>query len=237
MTEESKQEHVCINPSGLRYISAVKTNGRPSPLLATSVCLAASLLCGATTPPTDSVPLFARFATYAAKLQSYTVPLHVDVTLRKIIRIRVSLNGSMHYERPDDLTLALGRVPQQQREFFAKLATPRTWPMNYDLEVTGTTVVDGHTHYAINGVPKDATDGVDHLVADVSDDDAPVLKVQWFLRAGGSITMQVATAAIGKYVLPTREQVDVNIPGHRLHADISYGTYVLNDRSMETASR
>ena len=86
-------------------------------------------------------------------------------------------------------------------------------------------------------MPKDAADGVDHFIADVSDEDAPILKTQWFLRGRGSIMMQIETAAIGKYVLPAREQVDVNVPGHHIHADITYGTYVLADRSAETTAR
>ena len=172
-----------------------------------------------------SVPLFARFAHDGATLQSYVVPVQANVTVRKIISIRARLTGNMRYAKPNQLNLVLSRVSPQQRRVFARLATPRAWPQYYNLQLVRTSTVNGKKNYTIRGVPKNGTDPVDHLVADVPDGTSPVLSAQWFLRGSGTITMRIQTAMVHGYVLPVSDQTDIAVPGNRVHADVQYGRY------------
>ncbi|MGH7684260.1 MAG: hypothetical protein ACREMT_07945, partial [Vulcanimicrobiaceae bacterium] len=144
--------------------------------------------------------------------------MSANVTVRKIISLHARLHGSMRYEQPNALSLSLNRVSPQQRKVFAKLATPRTWPEYYKLQLVRTSDVHGHKDYVIRGIPRNAADAVDHLVADISDGPTPRLNAKWFLRGRGTITMHIETAKIRGYVLPVRDQTDVNVPGYRIHA-------------------
>jgi hypothetical protein len=214
----------------------MKETARMIALLVVPLLLSAQEAGAATLSASDQVPLFARFLVDGASLQSYRVPIHARVTLHKIVSVHVNLNGEMQYVRPDRLLLTIGRVPEQQRQFFVKLATPRTWPLNYDLQLTGTSAINGLIHYAIHGVPKHADDGVDYLVANVSNDISPTIDATWFLSGGGTITMRIETAMIGGYVLPVRQNADIKLPGYKIHADISYGEYLLKHQSARTKS-
>ena len=174
------------------------------------------------------IPIFAQFLADGTRLRSYIVPVHAHVTLRKLIVLHVLLNGTIKYRQPDEVALTLPRVSQQQRNVFAKLSTPRTWPDNYNLQVTGPTIVDGRGHYIVHGVPKKANDAVAFLSADISDEPAAQIRVQWHLSGSGTITMLIDTARIEGYVLPVRQRTDIHVPGNNVHADMRYGEYVLN---------
>jgi hypothetical protein len=184
---------------------------------------------GAQAPrPRANVPLFARFATEGASLRSYVVPVQANVTVHKIIALRARLAGNMRYAKPNRLDLTMNRVSPQQRRVFAKISTPRAWPQYYNLRVTRTSTIKGHKYYVIRGVPKTRDDAVDHLIADVSDARAPQIYAQWFLRGKGTITMRIQTAMVRGYVLPVRNQTDIDVPGYRVHADVTYGRYALS---------
>jgi hypothetical protein len=174
------------------------------------------------------IPIFAQFIADGTRLRSYIVPVHAHVTLRKLIVLHVLLNGTIKYTQPDEVALTLPHVSQQQRNVFAKLSTPRTWPENYNLQVTGPTIVDGHAHYIIHGLPKNPNDAIAFLSADVSDETAAQIRVQWHLSGSGTITMLIDTARIAGYVLPVRQRTDIHVPGNNVHADMRYGEYVLN---------
>ena len=195
----------------------------------TAAFLLAAPKVGAARPSHANVPLFARFASDGTRLRSYVVPVHANITVHKVISIRARLAGNMRYAKPDRLLLTLNRVSPEQRRVFARIATPRAWPQFYNLHLLRTVSINGRKHYMIRGTPQNPSDPVDHLVADVPDGATPVLYAQWFLRGKGTITMHIQTATVNGYVLPVRNQTDINVPGYRVHADVNYGHYDLRD--------
>lgn len=197
--------------------------------IATAAVLLATPLSGGAASGTSykKVPLFARFASDGTTLRSYVVPVQANVTVRKIISIRARLTGKMQYAKPNQINLALTRVSPQQRRVFARLATPRAWPQYYNLQLVQTRTVNGHKDYTIRGVPKNAGDAIDHLVADVSDGTSPAVTAHWFLRGNGTINIQIQTAMVRGYVLPVSDQTDIDVPGNRVHADVKYGSYAV----------
>jgi len=179
--------------------------------------------------PHANVPLFARFASDGTSLRSYVVPVQANVTVHELVAIKARLAGNLRYGQPNRLNLTLNRVSPDQRRVFAKIATPRAWPQYYNLHLLRTVNIHGRKHYVIRGTPRNAWDSVDHLIADVPDGKTPVLYAQWFLRGKGTITMHIQTAMVRGYVLPVHNQTDINVPGYRVHADVSYGRYALRD--------
>lgn len=173
------------------------------------------------------VPLFAQFANEDPALRSYSAPLHVSVAIHKLITFHVGLDGMVYFRRPGKLAMTMQRVPEQYQKLFAKLGTPRTWPQNYDIQVTGTDETsDGQKIYHVRGVPFNSCE-IDHLVADVGPAEMPV-KATWFLRDGGTIVSTIESTTVGGYVVPKEQHADINAGGFKIHADMTYGDYDVN---------
>ncbi len=102
-----------------------------------------------------------------AAIESYSVPVRIDVRLHKLISLRFHLNGTQYFKRPDRLALDMRGVPAQYRDLFAELGTPLTWSSLYDLRLVASTTQP--VTYQIEGIPKHRGD-VDRMVVDVGGD-------------------------------------------------------------------
>lgn len=184
-------------------------------------------------PAPASIPLFAHLSTERAPLESYAVPLHVDVTLHKWISFRFGMNGMVYFKEPARLKLEMRSVPEQYQRLFADLGTPRTWPQTYDLQVLDETIVGGRKTYRLVGTPR-RPNQVDHMIVEMTDETAPIT-AQWFLHDGGTIRARIETASVSSHLVPTREQADINVNGYKIHADMRYGEYELNSQTADAA--
>jgi hypothetical protein len=164
----------------------------------------------------------------SAGVDSFAVPVHIDVRVHKLLTFRMGLNGMEYFKRPNKFALEMPRIPDQSRRVFGELGTPLSWPAQYDMNVLGATVADGRTTYHLRGVPKSPND-VDHMLVDLDGDPAVPLHVQWFLRDGGTIAMTIRSEFDGTHELPKHADLDLTTGGYKIHAAIDYGSYVVNE--------
>lgn len=197
--------------------------------VAAAATLAGSLGVSAPAPQTatpTATQVLARFTDRDAALQSYTVPVHIDVRVRKLLTFHFGLDGTQSFKRPAHLSLDVQRVPPQGRKLFAELGTPITWPQQYDLHCVSGSTERGA--YRLEGVPKRPGD-VARMVVEVGADPSAPLHAQWWTHDGSTIDMRITEDASAGYRLPKHSEADLDISGTKIHASIDYGTYAVNE--------
>lgn len=164
-------------------------------------------------------------------LNSFTVPIHFDIKLHKVISLPVKLEGVRYFERPDKEALIMKTVPAVAKPFqkiFAGLGTGETWPSQYDITVVSLDGPANATMYELRGVPK-AGGNVDYVLLDVSQTTYEPLKARWFYKSGATILMDIQNGkAEDRYLLPKVEILDISFPSYKAHAVATYGDYAVN---------
>jgi hypothetical protein len=178
-------------------------------------------------PRPTAAQVLARFTDRDALLDSYTVPVHVDVHLHKLITFHFGLNGTEYYKRPDRVALDLRSMPAAYRRVFAEIGSPLTWGGTYDLRVRDVVTDENHTTYRIEGTPRRPGE-IDRMLVDVDTDAYAVLRGHWTFKDGTAIAMTIEEAAAGPYQLPKRAEADLDAGGYRVHAVLDYGAYSFN---------
>jgi hypothetical protein len=193
--------------------------------------LSLTALLGATptipAPAVSATDVMARVTRGDAAIDSYAVPVRIDVRVHKWITLRMHFNGTQYYKRPDRLALDMHAVPAQYRQLFAQLGTPLTWSSIYDLRLIASNAQPGT--YQLEGIPKHPGD-VERLLVDVDGDAAGPLHAQWFCRGGGTIDMHInETMDPGGFALPQHAEADMSFGGYNVHATLTFGPYAVNE--------
>ncbi|HTD35146.1 MAG TPA: hypothetical protein VK665_15885 [Candidatus Elarobacter sp.] len=197
--------------------------------LAAMTALAGTLGASPASPVTVAEVL-ARYTSRDASVQSYTVPVHIDVRVHKLLTFHFGLDGTQSFKRPAHLSLDVQRVPPEGRKLFAELGTPLTWSQQYDLRLVSGSTERGA--YRLEGVPKRPS-GIARMVVDVDGDPSAPLHAQWWTHDGSTIDMRITEDGSGGYELPKHSEADLNISGTKIHASIDYGTYAVNEAIAE----
>ena len=100
--------------------------------------------------------VLARVTDRDARVDSYSVPVHMDVRVHKLFTFHIGLNGTQYYKRPDRVALDMRQIPAQYRKLFADLGTPLTWPGAYDLKLVGSNGDRGP--FRLEGTPRHPSD-------------------------------------------------------------------------------
>lgn len=174
-----------------------------------------------------------RFTVHDVPIETYSVPVHVDVRVRKLISMRFSMNGMAYYKRPGRVALEMRSAPANFRRLFGEMGTPLTWHDTYDMQLVDVTRSAGHTIYSMSGVPKRPGD-VKRFALHVDSDPTAPLHGEWECNDGTMIAMSMIEQAEGPYQLPKRAEVDLNVSGFRIHAVLDYGDYALNVAVADT---
>jgi hypothetical protein len=178
-------------------------------------------------PRPTAAQVLARFTDRDSLLDSYIVPVHVDVHLHKVVTFHFGLNGMAYYKRPDHVALELRAMPPAYRRVFSEMGSPLTWGGTYDLRVRDVVSDDSRTTYRIEGTPRHAGE-IDHMLLDVDTDANAALHGRWFCKDGTMIAMTIQESAAGPYQLPKRTEADLATGGYRIHAVLDYGAYSFN---------
>lgn len=174
------------------------------------------------------VPLFSRLSAEGATLHTYTVPVSLAVSVHKLIfTFHFTRNGTIRFAQPDTLIASIDSIPKRYTDIFGQLGTPRTWPLIYDLTVLPATTVNGQQTYRLRGVPRQPSDVEYVLIA--TSDDTTAIAARWSLRGGWSISETIETTLVDTYAVPKRERADIVGGGYKIHSDMTYGDYLLND--------
>jgi len=171
--------------------------------------------------------VLARMSVPNALLDSYTVPVHVDVHLHRVITLHFGTNGTQYYKRPGHLALDLRSLPVAYRRLFGEIGTPLTWESTYDLRLADATVTDEHTIYRIEGAPRHAS-YVTHVVLEVDSDATVPVRGAWTCKDGTTVAMSFEEEPAGPYRLPKRAVADLAVGGYGVHAVVDYGPYAFN---------
>ena len=164
-------------------------------------------------------------------LNSFTVPIHFDVTVHKVVSVAIQLDGTRYFERPDREALIMQTVPaiaQPFQKIFSGLGTAETWPQTYDISMMPLRSPESSSTYELKGVPK-AGGNVAYILLDVSQTTYEPLEARWFYKNGAMIVLGVQNAlASGRYLLPKTETIDIDFPAYKAHAVAHYGEYAIN---------
>jgi hypothetical protein len=183
-------------------------------------------------PLVSATEVMARVTRGDAAIESYVVPVRIDVRVHKWITLRFHLTGTQYYKRPDRLALDMHAVPSQYRQLFAQLGTPLTWSSIYDLRLIASNAQPGT--YQLEGIPKRPGD-VERLLVDVDGDAAAPLHAQWFCRGGGTIDMHINEAmGPGGFALPQHAEADMRFGSYNVHATFTFGAYAVNEAIADT---
>lgn len=178
-------------------------------------------------PRPSAADVLSRITTRDAMLASYTVPVHIDVHLRKLFSLHFGMNGTQYFKQPNRLALDVGKVPSNARRLFSQISTPMTWADTYDMRLAQAASDGVHTTYRLEGVPKRGGD-IDHVILDVDSDPSLPLHARWFCRDGMTIATVVDEQPAGPYWLPKHTEADLSASGYKIHVDIEYGGYNVN---------
>jgi len=186
------------------------------------------------TPTASGAPtaadILARMVVARKGLDSYSVPVHFDVKLRRPLGIPMQLDGMRYFQRPDKQALDMKSVPAAAKAFqqmTASLGTAETWPNTYDITLVPPDPSAGY--YELRGVPKNSSSTVDHILIDVAKDTVAPIRARWFYHNGSTIDMTIDNAmAGGQYLMPKTETLDLSFPSFAGHAVGHYGDYSVN---------
>lgn len=192
--------------------------------------LVALAVTGAIGPALDGNRILARAAEISG-VHSFTVPVHFDVRLRKPLRLRFGVDGTVYFREPADSVLLLTKRPPIIGGLFARSyaldLVPQTWPVKYTVNSVSTAQYSGTPVYVLAAVPK--TPGtVDHVIFQVAEASFEPVSAEWFYRDQSSITIGIVNRRVGSYLLPGSETVAVTMPHYDLAATSTFGQYVFN---------
>lgn len=193
--------------------------------------LLASVALVAPSPAPGISGILAKMAEQQRGIESYEVPVRMDVHFHKLISIHQFLTGTRYFKRPDRAALVVNAVPAEARAFqhiYEGLGTPETWPEKYVITMLPETTYNTVHVFELQGVPK-KIGNVDHVVLDVAMDSYAPVRARWFYRNGGTAEMQIYEQRVqGKYLLPSTENIQINFPAYEAHGTVSYGEYKIN---------
>ena len=142
---------------------------------------------------------------------------------RKYIFIRIHLDGTGKYDRPNLYSAHFQNVPWFGKDFEnIKMdpLEPVTRPATYD-------VVNLMRDGSLSVVEtKDRTDGHVRDVHAVIDQDG-LRQVQWSYENGGVIWVDINPVEVDGYPVPQSEDADIQVPGYHVTAHAEFDSYKL----------
>jgi len=180
-------------------------------------------------PTVDDI--LARMDATRKGLDSFSVPVHFAITIRRPLIVPLAMDGVRYFERPDKEALVMKTVPAAAQAFqrtYAGLGTADTWPKKYDLTLVTTDEAGGATMYELKGIPKNGGN-VDHILLDIDRVSLAPLRARWFYGNGATIDMAIENAVVGgAYLLPKTETLDIAFPSYAGHAVAHFADYSIN---------
>lgn len=164
----------------------------------------------ASDPMLTSIPLYARLARERVPLRSYQAAVH--------------MSGSMH--------TFIFSIPFY-REGTVTFERPRTWPSRYRLVCTSSASAAG-TSYELDGAPIDPSSQVVRMVVHFDAVGGPIAAT-WTLRDGWSVSATIQMKTVDSYLLPAEQIGEITGHGYRIHTDMVFADYVLNQNDATNA--
>ena len=170
-------------------------------------------------------------AAAGANLQSYSVPVHFDVHMKRPIGVKAPVEGIMYYQSPAQAALVLTKVPGPIGQFFKgsyKLdMVPQTWPPKYTVKSVSESQQSGTPIYVLHAVPN-ADPDVDQVEFDITKADNAAVAVVWHYKDGSTIEITTINQQLSGNVLPQTQTISVTMPKYALEAAATYGEYASN---------
>lgn len=164
-------------------------------------------------------------------LQSFSVPVHMNVHLHKPLGFKAGVDGTAYYKAPGKSALAITKAPPIIGGFFKGQYNldllPQAWPAKYKVTSVQTLTRNGVAVYELQAVSK-APIGVDRVVFDVAENGFAPLSAQWIYPDHSSVGIALSNQRVSSYLLPQTEVVTVAMPKYNLDATSSFGQYSLN---------
>ena len=163
-------------------------------------------------------------------LNSYSVPIHFNLTVKKGLSVSTQLDATRYFESPNREVLAMQSIPSIAKQFryiYTGVGTPETWPSQYDVSFAQDQPIV-QTAYNLRGVPKN-NPGISYIILKVARDTYAPLAAHVLYKNGGTVDLSFDNGAVaGGYLLPLTETIDIAFPDYKVHAVGKYGTYSIN---------
>ncbi len=165
-------------------------------------------------------------------VQSYSVPVHFDVHLRRPIGAKGAVEGVVYFQAPAQAVLAITKAPPVIGDFFRGSynldMVPQTWPAKYHVTAVTTDVLGATPVYVLHAELKSpgTIDAIDFHIAQA---DFSPLSVEWLYHDKSSIRLSFTNQQVGDLTLPRTATIRVDMPRYGLDGDAAYGTYAIGD--------
>jgi hypothetical protein len=185
----------------------------------------------AQTAAPDGDRLLAR-AVSAPGLNSYSVPISLNVHLLKPIGIRSKVQATEYYAAPAQSALVITKASGIVGMFFKgtyKLdLVPQGWPATYRVIAVTQSVAGGVPVLLLRAVPRTAQGDVTQVTFTLTAGATAAVGAQWQYRDASSVHLSFVNEQVETYTLPGQATISVSKPRYRLDADATYGTYTVN---------
>jgi len=163
--------------------------------------------------------------------QTYSVPMHFDVKVRRPIPIGVGADAIAYFKQPDRQALVITSLPRvltrRVAGAYANLDTvPQAWPLKYRVTRVESVSRNGEAVYELHAVPN--YNGVRETIFDLLQRDLSAVGATWFFTDGSVASLTVRNGQVGRYLLPLKEQIDVRMPRFELRASGQNGSYAID---------
>jgi hypothetical protein len=201
-------------------------------LFAIAGAVAIGSLAAADEPPAapSGDEILAR-ACSATGLQSFSVPVHMDVRLHKFISFRAGVDGTAYYKAPGKSALEITKAPPIIGGFFKGQYNldllPAAWPAKYKVASVKSAVRRTIPVYELEATSNEPI-GVNRVVFEVAQDGFAPLSVEWFYPNHSTISLSLQNKRVGNEWMPQTEIVTVSMPAYHLDATSTFGVYALN---------
>lgn len=204
---------------------------RPSSFVCLLTLALASLL-GNVAEPANGDAILRRAAAANGSLQSFTVPVHFDVDVHKVISMKVGVDGTNYFKAPDQEALVVTKTPPliggAFKGSYDNLVTlPQVWPSHYRVTTVKMVQRNGQAVYELLGRPR-VPEAVDHVVFDIARSGLQPVAASWYYHDGSTVQIGISNDRVGRYTLPREESIVVSMPQNHFEATAHYGQYALN---------
>ncbi|MGC1379392.1 MAG: hypothetical protein WA814_00045 [Candidatus Baltobacteraceae bacterium] len=184
------------------------------------------------TPARDAPAVIAGIQSYWKNLNSYWVPVTVSGSVKvAFISVPFKMTGTQYYRAPDKEALRLSNPPSLARGLqntVATMGSPETWPVTYDITLTGTQMHRNHLAYVLSGTPKKSGSRVKTITMWVNAKTYAIESVAFAYTNGASLALELSHHGLSPYHQPTSIAVTARFPAYSGNARIQYGTYAIN---------
>jgi hypothetical protein len=170
-----------------------------------------------------SLDLLRRAADPNPTLQSYTASARLSATLKAVVPVHQTFNGTAYYLKPKRKIEFQGVPGPLSRFKDLATTTPSYEEASAEYAITPLDDTAGMSTYSL--APKKADSRVKSLTVTVNDSSALVMQVRWLYTNGGQLEFTQTYTKVQQFSLPSEVNITARFPGYSVDGTLSFSNY------------